>query len=537
MFTPVVSPRKVLLIDDEHGQLQTLTDIFTVEGFQVCSCATYEEGLEHVLASSFGVAILDLRLYDRNGLELLRRIRETQSGTRVIIYTGFGSFASARDAVNLGAFAYVEKAGDPAELVAQVHRAVGDLLSESLTKSEQRYRDLLDQLSGIAWERELTGGRFTFVSRHAELLLGYPASQWLSEADFLANRIYPEDRDRHKAFLANCLGQIVDHELEYRIIAADGRVVWLRDIFRIVSQPGGSPSVLRGLMVDITEQKHAAQSLRDSEASLARAQQIARIGSWQLDLPTGRLIGSAELLQIAGLSAGEPIPDIDSSLARFVHPEDFDTVARAFAKVLELGFTETLEFRLLHQADFSIHHVRAEADVVAGPDGVPHQIIGTLQDITPQKQAEAALRESERLLHARITELEQVYRTAPIGLALMDSELRVLRVNEKFASFLGPVTEASPGRSLNDVWPDITHQVESVYTSVLTSGQPVLNVEVERPTPECPTEICSYLVDYYPLKNEDHLVIGVSTVVQDVTERKRTELELRRIQDRRHDIS
>ena len=149
MITAADITKTLLVIDDEDGQLQTLRDIFTDEGFDVCACTTYEDAVDRCRDHSFAVVILDLRLGRQDGIELLRRLQQAQPGIRTIIHTGYGSFDSARDAVNLGAFAYVEKRGNPAELVGQVHRAVKDCLSEALTQSEQRYRDLLNDVVAI----------------------------------------------------------------------------------------------------------------------------------------------------------------------------------------------------------------------------------------------------------------------------------------------------------------------------------------------------------------------------------------------------
>ena len=114
---------RLLIVEDDEAQLRTLTAIMQAEGFEVTGCSTASEALRHLDRGGFAVAVVDLQLPDLPEEQLLTRLRAVTDDVRVIINTGYGSYESARDAVNLGAFAYVEKAGDPGEIVRHVHRA------------------------------------------------------------------------------------------------------------------------------------------------------------------------------------------------------------------------------------------------------------------------------------------------------------------------------------------------------------------------------------------------------------------------------
>ncbi len=270
--------QNLLIVDDERGQLQTLSDIFADDGFAVCACGSFEEAIDCCQRQSFAVAVLDLRLRGRDGIELLDKVRQSQPGIRTIVHTAYGSFDSAKDALNLGAFAYVEKRGDPGELVSQVHRAVEDLLTEALTQSERRLRDLLDNVSAIVWECELPGRRFMFVSQQAENVLGYPLSQWLEEPDFWIQRIHEDDRDRCLTVCQQAAASGQDHEIDYRVIASDGRIVWIRDVVRVVCDESGRPTHLRGVMLDVTDKKLAEERLCETQAQLAHVSRLSTMG-------------------------------------------------------------------------------------------------------------------------------------------------------------------------------------------------------------------------------------------------------------------
>src|SRR3954453_19327054 len=97
-----------------------------------------------------------------------------------------------------------------------------------------QYLDLVQGLDAIVWEADATTFQFTFISERVEALLGYPVERWLSEPRFWADHMLPEDRDSAVNYCAACTRAVQDHRFEYRICAADGRIVWLRDLVHVV---------------------------------------------------------------------------------------------------------------------------------------------------------------------------------------------------------------------------------------------------------------------------------------------------------------
>ena len=129
---------------------------------------------------------------------------------------------------------------------------------EAFRESEQRFRDIVDTANGIVWEAD-ADFQFTFVSRQAETMLGYSRDAW-KERDFWVRHIHPEDAVWAPEFCAGQSRALEPHEFEYRFIAADGSVRWLRDLVTVVAEDG-QPKWLRGIMVDITEQREAQDVL------------------------------------------------------------------------------------------------------------------------------------------------------------------------------------------------------------------------------------------------------------------------------------
>jgi PAS domain S-box-containing protein len=123
---------------------------------------------------------------------------------------------------------------------------------------EERFRALVDELDTIFWEASAETLQFTFMSRGAEALLGYPVGRWLREPDFWVNLIHPDDRTETVARCRAAAREGLDCEFEYRVIAANGRIVWLRDIVHVVRDPAGGVH-LQGVMLDVTSRKSAEQ--------------------------------------------------------------------------------------------------------------------------------------------------------------------------------------------------------------------------------------------------------------------------------------
>ena len=140
---------------------------------------------------------------------------------------------------------------------------------------------------------------------------------------------------------------------------------------------------------------------------------------------------------------------------------------------------------------------------------------------------EAALQESEERSRRQLLELETLYRTAPIGLALVDRDLRFLRINEKLAEIDGVPMDAHIGHTLREVVPGVADTIEPLYRRVIETGEPVLHIEIHGTTPAQPNIERDWLVDYYPLKEPDGSVQAVGAIVVEITERKRAEERFR----------
>ena len=125
-----------------------------------------------------------------------------------------------------------------------------------------------------------------------------------SRSNFL-NRIHPEDRATVKKMSDKAVREKTDLDYEYRIVLPDGTVKHIHTTVHVVLDGSGDTVEFIGTNVDVTEPKRAGEALRESEANLNRAQEIAHIGSWHLDIPGGiALSWSDEVFRIFGALIG-----------------------------------------------------------------------------------------------------------------------------------------------------------------------------------------------------------------------------------------
>lgn len=130
--------------------------------------------------------------------------------------------------------------------------------------SEQKYIDLINAIDGIVWECNPENHRFTFISDKVLDILGYTKEQWLADEDFWEKHLFETDKEfifnRYK-LLKNTREK---HQFEYRMIANDGKIIWIKDIVTPIPNKNGTISNLRGIMIDITQSKKAESDLQES---------------------------------------------------------------------------------------------------------------------------------------------------------------------------------------------------------------------------------------------------------------------------------
>lgn len=255
---------------------------------------------------------------------------------------------------------------------AGVHLDITDRKQFELDLFESKRRlSLFERANVIVFEMDLKSERFTYVSPQAETLLGYPQSQWYQK-NFWPDHIHPADREAATTTCATAVARAEDHDFTYRMLAADGREVWIRDVVTIITDEQDNPTDLVGAMIDISTQR----LLGETQEQLSTVIDGLPVVLWALDqdgiftLSEGKGLASLNLKpgQAVGLSVFElyqDFPDILAPIRRCLDGEEISV--------------ET-EFQGLHWE--SLYNPRRD------PDGTVVGMGALSLDITQRKEAE-----------------------------------------------------------------------------------------------------------------------------------------------------
>lgn len=148
------------------------------------------------------------------------------------------------------------------------------------------------------------------------------------------------------------------------------------------------------------------------------------------------------------------------------------------------------------------------------------------KELREKEKNEKVLKESQIQLQRQLSEIEAIYQSAPIGLSVLGTDLRFIRINHRLAEINGFTVEEHIGRTVRELLPDLANTAEQLLRSVLETGKPLLNVEIVGETPSQPGVQRVWLENFLPLKNQDR-VIGISVVCEEITERKQAEAEIK----------
>ena len=270
------------------------------------------------------------------------------------------------------------------------------------------------------------------------------------------------------------------------------------------------------LRQEVEKHRAAEALLRKSECSLAEAQQLAQLGSWELDLLTGELSWSDEVFRIF-----ERDPDrFGASYSAFlesIHPEDRLLVDQTYSESLRTQTPYEIEHRLLLPGgEVKTVHERCRTDFDEA--GTPLRSVGTVQDITERAAIEKELSRSEALL-------ERIFFNVHTHIAYLDPEFNFLRVNDVYARATGRPPEFYPGRNHFELFPSAEN--EAIFQRVVDSGEPYIATAKAFSYPERPDDVTYWDWTISPVKDGSGNVEGLVLHLMDVTRRTRTEIALR----------
>jgi PAS domain S-box-containing protein len=393
-----------------------------------------------------------------------------------------------------------------------------------LQASENRYRILHERAPvGISWTDRT--GHFLGVNPKFCEIAGRTEHDLL-ERDF-PSITHPDDLAENLEKLRQIReGEKLHYEMEKRYIRPDGSVRWGKvDVVRMWPE-ADSPDWYMAIVQDITERKQAEEALRTSErqqhkiakqleterARLIEAQAVAKVGSWETELPSLEITWSEQTHRIFETDPSYFHPS-RPDFVKLIHPEDRTKVDAAFEASLEKGVPSKVEYRIV-MADGRVKVLEERWKVFRDEEGRPVRLVGTCSDVTERKQAEEALRQSEQRFRVALE-------GSPTTVFSQDRDLRYTWV---YNPQEGMSEEDILGKTDEELFgPEIADRMTAVKRQVLETGKGLRRESSM--TVRGKTKYCD--LTYEPLRDAAGSVVGLTCACISVTHLREITEELR----------
>ena len=389
------------------------------------------------------------------------------------------------------------------------------LAEAALRTSEERFRTVFEA-SGAGMVICGMDARFQHVNKAFCDLLGYREDEIVGRS--ILDVTHPDDRDETADTMELLKAGAQTRRIrEKRYMRKDGSTVWVIVCVVVVRHDTTGEPYHIGIIQDITERKRAEEALAESTARLVNAQRIARIGDWERDFASERLVWSDEVYRIVGVERGNIQPNYRWFREQIIHPDDRALVTGRVRHSLATGEPYSLDHRIV-RPDGEVRIVHEEGEVTLGPDGEPVRFAGTVQDVTELRQAKQALEASEARFRG-------VFEAGGAALILSDRDGRMYEFNRAFADFLGyDEDELRSIRLYELMHPDDVASSKKQREAVFSGEIERYQAERRYLRKDGAEVWASVNVTGMPHSgNEPPILIGI---LQDITQRKRSEAAL-----------
>ena len=295
------------------------------------------------------------------------------------------SISDSRDVFSLAAFLVIGVIGSYLSARSRKEALNANQRRAEAVAARQRFADLVNSVEGIVWEADAETFAFSFVSDQAERILGYPTERWVSEPTFWKEHLHPEDREWAVQSRRDATAQKRSYDFEYRVIAADGGVVWIRDLVTAVVE-NGRATRLRGVMVDITRRKRNEETVQE-QANLLN---LTHDSIFVRDMNDVIIYWNRGAEDFYGWTGQEAIGKVSHELTQTAFPAPLENVQA------ELQREGRWEGELVHtRKDGSQVVVASRWSLQRDSNGTPIAILETNNDISEAKRGEQAREELE----------------------------------------------------------------------------------------------------------------------------------------------
>lgn len=409
----MLSKQKVLYVEDDIGIADEVSFFLSKRVDTLYLAVNGEDGVAKFKEFKPDLIITDIQMPKLNGLDMIKQIREQDSEIPIIVTSAFNESEMLLRAINLGVDAYLLKPISLSELIQKIEKLMRPIYLQSklddsnlklvmmakLKAKEKElsiYKERMDFVFSATndgvWDWDIVSGANYFSPRWKEII-GYEDKELENIISSGMNTVYSDDLPSVEKALEKAFAkQSNSYEIEFRQIHKDGHLVWILSRGVVKFDKTGKPVRMIGTHTDITEKKEAQDKLIESQKSLAQAQRIAHVGSWEWDILTNKLEWSDEVFSILGETPDSFKPDFHKFLS-YISEGDVKKVNENIENSLK---NKNIPYDVEHEIirkDGTQRYVHEKGDISYDSALKPISMIGTIQDITELKVAQQKLEE------------------------------------------------------------------------------------------------------------------------------------------------
>jgi PAS domain S-box-containing protein len=394
--------------------------------------------------------------------------------------------------------------------------------AELALRQNQEQLSLAMQVAQMgSWDWNIQTGEVVW-SANLQHMLGMAPGSFDGRYESVIAMLHPEDRDRVQEAIRRAIEEGEDYHIEFRFIKPDGTIRWALEAAKVFYDATGIPLTMTGVDMDITARKQAELDLRETHIQLESALSAGKIYTWRWHIPTNRVVTSQSFARLFGVDpdhamAGLPI----ETFLGAVHREDRPRVTAAIDQAIASNSCYSTEFRI-SKPNGEVRWCFARGQVEYDSEGNAIAFPGALTDITDRKQAETTLAQQEARLRA-------FAESNVIGILQGDIYGNIHWANDEFLRLVGYTHQDVKAQRLR--WDDLTppeyrelEQQKIAEARQRGACTPYEKVYLHKDGRRVPVLIGYSLVG----KTQEETVV----FVLDLTERRRTEKQLRRSEDR-----
>jgi len=384
-------------------------------------------------------------------------------------------------------------------------------VEQKLKDSEEIFRNLLEGMNEAVYRMSLPDGNYEYFSPASQIVFGYENKSFLNKPTFIKEIIHPEFNDYFNEKWNDLINGIVPLYYEYKIIAPNGDTRWILQSNKGIYDNDGKIIAIEGICRNVTKEKQAEQKLIESE------QQNRTIINTLGD-PLHVIDKNYKIILInEALKQWAKNLNLNSNLIGKTPVEAWpflpDMVIDEYRSIFNNGIPiMTFESSIINEREITTETRKIpifENEKVT-------QVITLIRDITERKEAEQKLKDSEEQYRITVNSFAD-------ALHVVDRDLNIVLINpaiEKWLDDLG-ISKNVIGQNLLETFPFLPERVVNEYEQVFNSGKPLITEEINiLNNQEITAEIRKI-----PINHEGE-VSQVVTIIRDITERKKAEQEL-----------